>query len=154
MESKFSLNCYLDHEDGYGGQMTVRGDTLAEWQSNFDTFLVELEARGYRRALRKQDAPQVHQPDKSPHGGEKFIEVESIVLAYGGEHPRWVVKGKPFTKFGITCWPEQLEAAGLLDKLDPQGVNTPKAKWRAYYIEKANDAGEYRPDKVVKLEKL
>jgi hypothetical protein len=84
--------------------------------------------------------------------GLPSIEVETIELASGGEHPRWVVKGKPFTKFGITCWPETLEAVGILEHLKADGVNTPGKKWRAYYFEKQSKEGKAVPDKVDRLE--
>jgi hypothetical protein len=84
--------------------------------------------------------------------GLPSIEVETIELASGGEHPRWVVKGKPFTKFGITCWPETLEAVGILEHLKADGVNTPGKKWRAYYFEKQSKDGKAVPDKVDRLE--
>jgi len=87
-------------------------------------------------------------------GDEKSFAVESIVLASGGEHPRWVVKGGNFLKYGVTCWPETLEAAAIpVSKLDAVGVNTPKIPLMAVYVEKANDEGKLVPDKVVRLER-
>lgn len=85
------------------------------------------------------------------HKGVGQFPVESIQLASGGEHPRWVVKGGNFKKFGVTCWPEVLEAAGILSKLDPLKENTPSGSWVAKYIEKAGEDGNMKPDKVVEL---
>ncbi len=83
----------------------------------------------------------------------KSFEVESIKLAAGGDHPRWVVKGGNFKKFGVTCWPETLEAAGVAEKLDPLKDNKPKGDWIAHYNERQNDEGKWVPDKVLKLVK-
>lgn len=66
-------------------------------------------------------------------------------------HPRWVIKGGNFKKFGITCWPETLEASGIYDKLDPLKDNAPKGDWIAFYVESKNDEGKMVPDKVTKL---
>ena len=84
--------------------------------------------------------------------GPKFIEVETISLASGGEHPRWVIKGGWAKKYGITCWPEVLEDAKILEHLDPLTDNTPQGKWYAFYTEKMRD-GEMKADKVIRLEK-
>lgn len=75
------------------------------------------------------------------------IQVSNIKLSSGGEHPRWVVQGGNFKKFGITCWPETLEEAGLKDKLDPLSDNLPEGQWLAYYTED----DKQRPDKVTRL---
>src|SRR3989304_6061278 len=83
----------------------------------------------------------------------KEFEIQSIQLAAGGDHPRWVVKGGKFKKFGVTCWPETLEAAGVADKLDPLKDNKPKGNWVAHYDERQNDEGKWVPDKVSKLVK-
>ena len=90
------------------------------------------------------ETPKVPMTDRN---GELTIQVSNIKLASGGEHPRWVVQGGNFKKFGITCWPETLEEAGLKDKLDPLSDNTPEGQWLAYYVENAQG----KPDKVTKL---
>ena len=89
--------------------------------------------------------------NESPNG--RSFEVESIALAAGRDHPRWVVKGGNFKKFGVTCWPETLESAGVADRLDPLKENKPKGNWVARYTERQNDEGRWVPDKVTNLEK-
>ena len=84
-------------------------------------------------------------------GGEKSFTVESISLASGGDHPRWVIKGGNFMKFGVTCWPETLEAAGIAKQLDPMKDNNPTGQWTAYYGERTNDEGKVVPDKITRL---
>ena len=88
-------------------------------------------------------------PVPTDRNGDLTIQVSNIKLASGGEHPRWVVQGGNFMKFGITCWPEVLKAAGLEDKLDPLSDNLPEGQWLAYYIED----DKQRPDKVTRLER-
>ena len=73
--------------------------------------------------------------------------------AAGGEHPRWVVKGGNFLKYGVTCWPEVLEAAGIAEKLDPLKENTPRGLWVAHYSERQTEDGRWAPDKVLRLER-
>jgi hypothetical protein len=64
------------------------------------------------------------------------------------------VKGGNFLKYGVTCWPETLEAAGIADKLDPLKENEPSESWLAHYTERQNDEGRWVPDKVVRLERM
>ena len=78
----------------------------------------------------------------------KSIEVESIEFA-GKE--RWIIKGKPFVKYGITCFEEVLERAGILDKLNMKAPTVPQKKWLAWYQEKQKDDGSFAPDKVLEL---
>ncbi len=61
-------------------------------------------------------------------------------------------RGK-FKKFGVTCWPETLEAEGIGEKMDPLKENKPKGHWVAKYSERQNDEGKWVPDKVVALVK-
>lgn len=132
-------------------------DELTFFQQDDESF-EQLEAR-VREAKEKgfKDTPQQARTSNNraieTHNGEKSFQVESVKLASGGDHPRWVVKGKPFTKFGVTCWPETLEAAGMMPHLDPLKENKPQAAWTAFYTEKLNDEGKAVPDKVTRLVK-
>lgn len=65
-----------------------------------------------------------------------------------------MVKGGNFLKYGVTSWPETLEAAGIADKLDPLKENTPSGHWVAHYTERQNDEGRWAPDKVIRLERV
>ena len=89
----------------------------------------------------------VNAPPTTDRNGDLTIQVSNIKLASGGDHPRWDVQGGNFTKYGITCWPEVLEEAGLNDVLDPMNDNLPEGQWLAYYVED----DKQRPDKVTKL---
>jgi len=59
----------------------------------------------------------------------------------------WKVKGGQFQKFGVSIWPEALEAAGF----DPEALNPMKpvdlTGWTAHYSTKENG----QPKKVIKL---
>lgn len=128
-------------------------DALASLQ-----IALKLAQEGLGITLEK--AQQSHAPAQEapapalPVGGNtntiNAIPVKTIKLASGGEHPRWVVCGGNYTKFGITCWPETLKAAGLMDTLDPMKDNSLDGNWEARYTSK--DDG--KPDKVVALVRL
>src|SRR5690606_30826404 len=94
--------------------------------------------------------PEYRRPSDLKGGS---FPVESIQLASGGEHPRWVVKGGNFKKFGVTCWPEVLESAGILNKLDPLKENKPQGNWTAFYSERMGEDGQSKPDKITRLER-
>lgn len=59
----------------------------------------------------------------------------------------WKVKGGQFQKFGVSIWPEALEAAGF----DPEAMNPMKpidlTGWTAHYLTKENG----QPRKIVRL---
>lgn len=120
------------------------GETQDEFLENVASFRASINAKFPPAAADPKYVAPVQ-------GGVKQIPVESIQLASGGEHPRWVVKGGNLKKFGVTCWPEVLEAAGILSKLDPMKENKPSGSWIAKYVEKAGDDGNMKPDKVVEL---
>jgi len=102
-----------------------------------------------------QAPPKVYQP-ADPNQELESIEIDSIKLASGGDHPRWVVMGGWAKQFGITCWPETLQAAGLLATLDPLKENLVGAGYRAYYTKKVkkDDPSKMTADKVVKIVRL
>jgi hypothetical protein len=171
-EAKGSWNGYFVSPAGNKEQFTLRqGDAQsdADWLKRVAGFCVALKGEGYQpysSYLADSPEPRPPQPTATngngapvPPDGQKQIPVESIKLAAGGDHPRWVIKGGNYKKYGITCWPETLEAAGLLGNedakknLDPLKDNKPKAKWTALYVERQDEGGKWVPDKVVRLER-
>lgn len=122
----------------------------SEFINRVKIFKEQLEKAGY--SLKQREAAPVAKPS-APVGGEKSFPVEAVKLASGGEHPRWVVMGGNFKKFGVTAWPEVLEAAGMLEHLDPMKENKPQASWTAFYTERMGEDGKTKPDKVVRLER-
>jgi hypothetical protein len=166
-EAKASFNGYFRSPQGNKDQFTLR---QTDEQSDKDfiarvrQFTNLLAENGWTQWLRPEGTDALEngkEETRSPHNGNqepatrngKEFEVESIKLAAGGDHPRWVVKGGNFKKFGVTCWPETLEAAGVAEKLDPLKDNKPKGTWVAHYAERQNDEGRWVPDKVLSLAK-
>lgn len=171
-EAKGSFNGYYRSPQGNKDQFTLR---QVDEQSDKDfvarvrTFVKLLADNGWTEwyaADNESGSPQEFdkvkfQEDSENGDGQesesrnsKSFEVATIKLAAGGDHPRWVVKGGKFIKYGVTCWPETLEAAGIAEKLDPLKDNKPKGRWVAHYNERQNDEGKWVPDKVVSLEKV
>lgn len=62
----------------------------------------------------------------------------------------WKVKGGPFTKYGVTVWPEVLAMHTIFNNLAAGGTKD-LTGWTAEYITKQNDKGDTVPDKVVRL---
>jgi hypothetical protein len=163
-EAKGSFNAFFRSAQGNKDQFTLR---QAEDQSDKDfvlrvrSFVKLLAENGWTEFAENENrSPREFEKTKLQHDSQesgsrngKTFEVESIKLAAGGDHPRWVVKGGKFKKFGVTCWPETLEAAGIAEKLDPLKDNKPKGNWVAHYNERENDEGKWVPDKVTNLVK-
>jgi len=173
-EAKASFNGYFRSSGGNKDQFTLRqadNQSDKEFIARVKQFVKLLSENGWKEWLRPEDTDGLLRREntdafgkeeaRSPHNGSqetatrngKEFEIQSIQLAAGGEHPRWVVKGGKFKKFGVTCWPETLEAAGIADKLNPLKENKPRGHWVAKYSERQNDEGKWVPDKVVALVK-
>lgn len=153
---------YVD-ADGNKHSWTLRQEdnqSDADFIKRVRNFEKELGLAGYMSAAVQMPKAAPAQP--APKGSYetavktelKSVEVKSIALASGGEHPRWLVRGGPFVKFGITAWPEVLERAGIINQLDPMKENEPGGKWTAFYSEKTNDQGKLVPNRVENLEKV
>ena len=157
-EASASFNGYFRSPTGNKDQFTLRQSEQQsdkEFLTRVKLFVQLLADNGWTQWHTQQpssdQAASNGQTNEARNG--KSFEVESIKLAAGGDHPRWVVKGGKFKKFGVTCWPETLEAAGVAEKLDPLKDNKPKGDWIAHYTERQNDEGKWVPDKVTRLEK-
>jgi len=161
-EAKASFNGYFRSPVGNKDQFTLRqadDQSDKEFIARVKQFVKLLSEHGWiewngRDELGSMGAGEQgrDRQETETRNGKEF-EIQSIQLAAGGDHPRWVVKGGKFKKFGVTCWPETLEAAGVADKLDPLKENKPKGHWVAKYSERQNDEGKWVPDKVVALVK-
>lgn len=158
-EAKASFNGYFRSPGGNKDQFTLRqtdDQSDKEFIDRVHAFVKLLGENGWREwegtQVNGETSTQEDETRERSHttrNGKEF-EVESIQLAAGGEHPRWVVRGGKFKKFGVTCWPETLEAAGIA-KLDPLKENKPRGNWTALYTERQNEEGKWVPDKVTKL---
>lgn len=164
-EAKASFNSYFRSSNGGKDQFTLRQtdeQSDKEFVARVRQFVKLLaengwteweQASGTEEPLGREAEEREGRSDEGASRNGKFFDVDSIKLAAGGEHPRWVVKGGNFKKFGVTCWPETLEAARIGEKLDPLKDNKPKGNWLAHYTERQNDDGKWVPDKVTKLVK-
>lgn len=158
-EAKGSFNGYFRSPGGNKDQFTLRQtdeQSDAEFVARVAAFVTLLTEQGWQEWSAPQPNPAegsgelLKEAEDAVRVGRSFA-VESIQLATGGEHPRWVVKGGPFLKYGVTCWPETLEAAGIADKLDALKENHPQETWMAHYAERRNGDGRWVPDKVTQL---
>jgi hypothetical protein len=154
-EAKASFNAYFRSPNGNKDQFTLRqadDQTDKDFVLRVRSFVKLLGEQGWAEwSAAEEPAPAAE--EKAARESAGTFPVESIKLAAGGDHPRWVVKGGNFKKFGVTCWPETLEAAGIAEKLDPLKDNKPHGRWVARYNERQNDEGRWVPDKVVELVK-
>lgn len=153
-EAKASFNGYFRNPGGNKDQFTLRQtdqQSDIEFLARVRQFVKLLADNGWTQWNAENEEEATGNETETRNG--KSFEIESIKLAAGGDHPRWVVKGGNFKKFGVTCWPETLEAAGLAAKLDPLKDNKPKGAWIAKYTERQNDEGRWVPDKVIALVK-
>lgn len=153
-EAKGSYNAFFRSPGGNKDQFTLR-----QTDEQSDTVFVA-RVRAFAKLLAEngwtewntEEQGNGSQPAETRNG--RTFEIDSIQLAAGGDHPRWAVKGGNFLKYGVTCWPETLEAAGIADKLDPLKENKPKGVWIAHYNERQNEEGRWVPDKVLRLERV
>jgi hypothetical protein len=160
-EAKGSFNGFFRSKAGGKQQFTLRqdsGQSDADFVARVRNFMLLLEVGGWRECVDTQARTEGGQASAENGEGDarpsnNSFEIQSIKLAAGGDHPRWVVRGGNFVKFGVTCWPETLEAAGLAEKLDPMKDNKPKGQWIAHYNERQNDEGRWVPDKVTRIAK-
>ena len=76
------------------------------------------------------------------------FEAERLVGSTTGDKVYWKVQGGKFSQYGVTIWPEVLEAAGFAADQDP-GQEYDITGYTAYYT--LNEKGN--PNKVVNLTK-
>src|SRR3990167_9645072 len=148
-EYAFQWSVKLDNGEIYLVRANEEIELISKVSSLRDYLSTQLPAP---RAQAK-GVPAVYSPSE-PDQELESIEIDSISLASGGEHPRWVVKGGWATQYGITCWPETLQHVGLLATLDPMKENLIDAGYVAYYSRKPkkDDPSKMTADKVVRIE--
>lgn len=157
-EARASFNGYFRSPSGNKDQFTLRQSdeqSDKEFILRVKNFTKLLREQGWVQWGEQPEPPAAAEPRQpaAAEPGDRSFEVDRIQLAAGGEHPRWVVKGGNFKKFGVTCWPEVLQAAGLTEVLDPMKENKPRGRWLAHYVLRENDDGRLVPDKVTELVK-
>jgi hypothetical protein len=170
-EAPRSVNFYGITKNGWNCQWTIRAITNEELIESQADLIKRLEAIGVvpKAVGRQPDAVSQDTPAASalpvssvnlpgaapvqaagltnPDAAYTF-DAERLVGSTQGDKVYWKVQGGKFSKFGVTVWPEVLEAAGFAAEQDPtQEYNL--EGYTAYYTLK--DDG--KPNKVVNLAK-
>lgn len=158
-EAPASLNFNGVTKGGWNVQFTLRDSDEYVLLTRFGDFVKKLEEfyvtpKGKPNGSKNERAVPVSTvPTAEPvrvteeEQGTQVFDAELLVGSTSGDKVYWKVQGGQFSKFGVTIWPEVLEAAGIGD-LDPAQTYDLKG-YTAYYVLK--DTG--KPDKVVNLAK-
>lgn len=96
-------------------------------------------------AITVSNAPVISSPDAET--AVHTFAAETMTATVDDGKVYWKVKGGQFQKFGVSIWPEALEAAGFVfDEMNPMKP-VDLTGWTAYYSTKENG----QPKKVIKL---
>lgn len=157
-EAPASANVRLYGQSGADILLTVRsGATVEEVTSVIDVLAVAMRHAKQEYGLEPSRKPQASQPANGqsqpaasvtvPTGGE-IIPAEEMTATVNDGKVYWKVKGGQYRKWGVTIWPETLEAAGLTN-LDPtKPVNL------AGYVAHVAMKEDGKPSKVTRLERV
>jgi hypothetical protein len=151
-----STNFFWNH-NGFNLQTTFRGIVSAEQaEEHLNSITRALgsvnELQGKPRARNGNGEQQAELPTEnvSHPTSELYFEAVELVGEMKSGKPYWKVKGGKYTRFGVTIWPEVLEAAEIKpDKLDV--AKTYKLDGFTAYYELNEETGN--PQKVVNLAK-
>lgn len=110
----------------------------------FDAYV---DSRRAERAETKALPAQAQVQPKSPAPVDALtFKAETLEITIKGDKTYYKVKGGKFAKFGVTIWPEVLQAAGF--DLDTLAGITNLTGYTAHYV--LNEKGD--PNKVIGLE--
>lgn len=110
--------------------------------------LLDLCKTGYQQLLRSKGIAQQSVPTDGQDSGQRVMFPADVLTVNASSGKRYFkIKGGRFAKFGVTVWPEVLQAAGI----DPDEItkDTPLTG----YVAHAEVAADGKPSKVVKLVK-
>lgn len=152
-EAPASWNIRYDNAFGAGEQITLRGERYADIAADADTarrWVLEHTRPVSGKAQEAQPAapaPAGALPVAQAQSGGLSFAAKTLVGSVTEGKTYWKVKGGKFEKYGVTVWPEVLEAAGLtnLNPMQAYDLNG----WTAHYSIKDGD----KADKVVRLAK-
>ena len=161
-EAPASLNFRGITKGGWDVQFTLRDTSESVLLTRFGDLVKVLEEKYYVTPKGKGNgstnekvvpvsqatlppAEPVRVPDEEQ--GTQVFDAELLVGSTSGDKVYWKVQGGQFSQFGVTIWPEILEAAGIGD-LDPTKTYN-LTGYVAYYTLKDNG----KPGKVVNLAK-
>ena len=153
-EAPASINFKVVDKDGFNYQITLRDfseNALMGRVKAIRSWLLEnsFVPPGKQSTGNGSPPPASVPPPSTQPDGDLLFEAELLVGSTSGDKTYWKVQGGQFSKYGVTIWPEVLDAAGFdasqLDATSTYNLNG----YTAYYSLK--DTG--KPDKVVNLSK-
>ena len=128
-EAPASLNFTGVTQRGWRIQLTLRDDNEANLLERFKTTTSVLLDLGITPNGAKEEPAAVASSNGAPpavatptatQGDEDSFSAETLVASVNEGKAYWKVQGGPFSKFGVTVWPEVLGEAGFdCDQLDP-----------------------------------
>ena len=128
-EAPASLNFPAVTQRGWRIQLTLRDDSEANLLERFKTTTSVLLDLGVTPngakaapavAASSNGAPPAVAIPTATQGEEDSFSAETLVASVNEGKAYWKVQGGPFSKFGVTIWPEVLGEAGFdCDQLDP-----------------------------------
>lgn len=156
-EAPSSLNFYGVTAGGWNLQLTLRDTDEFELMDRFVKLVKWLEGKQVKpKQVGRQpegngsqntaalDLPFAESP---PPKEEQFFEAAELLHRSG---KAWKIKGGKFTEYGVTIWPEILEAAGIMPEELDTNKTYPLNGYTAYY-EEITEKGY--PKKVSRLAK-
>ena len=154
-EAPASLNFYGVSQNGWNLQFTLRDVDEMALLTRFAKFTQHLESKGVTpKPVGKQPAEYSTPPGSPPvtqnqTASTETFDAETLVATVTDGTVYWKVQGGPFSKYGVSVWPEVLQETGfILEDMDP-GMKYDLTTYSAHYVR--NESG--KPKKVVRLEK-
>ena len=153
-EAPASVNIKMYSSKGYDMMITLRDVNESALLDRLKVFFKQIDEEFHVQPNRPTNGngsqntvpPTTTAPQ--PVAQDLFFAAETMeATVTAGKQPLWKVKGGKYTEYGVTIWPEVLEAAGLAEQ-DPLQVIS-LVGYTAYY--ELNENGN--PKKVVNLAK-
>jgi hypothetical protein len=156
-EAPASLNFFAITSKGWNIQITLRDDDELELLDRFAKLTQVLEGwevspGGNGRKPASAPPPPTQEETTSDNGGGDLVQetetfaAQRLIGATSGDKTYWKLRGGIYTKYGVTIWPETLEAAGL-HNLEPRQ----EYDLTGYSATVSLEGG--KPKKVIKLER-
>ena len=132
-EAPASLNFTAHTPRGYRVQITLRDESEGNLIERFKTTMGIVQNLGmtpqpqngakapeFEAPTQSNGAPPAVATPTATQGEEDSFSAETLVASVNEGKAYWKVQGGPFSKFGVTIWPEVLGEAGFdCDQLDP-----------------------------------
>lgn len=161
-ENEFSMNWTVTDPRGISVQITVRRPKLEDWPvalQEREKIMAQTQKDGWSypgpvkatvsapsAAVATPAAPKPVTAQAAPVAPAASGQFAAELLVSNMNEGKWYwkVKGGQYTKFGVTIWPETLDAAGLEHE---NGKSYNMTGWTAHYVAKPDG----KPDKIIKL---